>query len=332
VALTFGNVKHPPFQDRLIPDANNSAWNNLGQKTVEGVVWHRMIGDLAGTDGYFRAHAPGLTEYGVGVYAEGYDARYSDVAALDGVLYRWNDPLGFAHGTKGEANYVSPNRSPWASGPVLNPYGDGLAFLQYHNNDANAVNRNQTAIEIAGDYGMPLSDAAKRTIIALTAYWADQAEVPWDSFPIIPARGYSFVTWHNEYCGLDYKKCPGDVVMNNTDEMIAGVVDILKVAQTSGVTYQPPHPWPAWNGLDSGDFKALRRTVKVKRGGGAECYTRASRDLPRSGPNIPVNTLVPVIYAIKADDGSRWYVHEAGHRMPMTHFVEQFTYNLWSTA
>ena len=34
--MTFGNVPHPPFIDRLIPDIQNRAWDDLGSRNPAG--------------------------------------------------------------------------------------------------------------------------------------------------------------------------------------------------------------------------------------------------------------------------------------------------------
>ena len=127
VALTFGRVPHPPYQQRLI--TNSTAWNDLGKRTIRAVVWHRMYGTLWGTDTYFRNEAAGkaLTDYGVGVEA-------TDGAANAGVILQWNDPTG--------------RRSPWASGPVSNPIDDGAKFVALYG--TNGVNRDAVSIEISG--------------------------------------------------------------------------------------------------------------------------------------------------------------------------------------
>src|SRR3954469_10116121 len=52
--LVFGNVQHPPFIDRLIPDRQTSAWDDLGPRRPVGVCQHSMVGTLWGTDGWFR--------------------------------------------------------------------------------------------------------------------------------------------------------------------------------------------------------------------------------------------------------------------------------------
>jgi hypothetical protein len=302
MALTFGNVKHPAYTKHIIW---NQAWDDLGPRRNFGVVYHRMLGLLMGTEAYFEGGAAGLTHYGTGHPGD-----------HDGELRMWCDPL--------------TNRAPWASGRVIAPWGDGPAFVQKYG--ANAVNNDLIAIEISGGYDDPISDLTRDTVAALTAYWADQAKVPWDKYPLNPTTGLTYTYWHQEFTGPQEKICPGPVVMQATDDIIARTVAMLKAAQEQAVpTYPPPFTFPKSDGLDHDDFKALGRIVTVKRGGGAECRTRASKDSPFSHDPIPVDTKVPVIYIIKnQQDGSRWYCHKDGHRMPMTHFEETFSTNLWT--
>lgn len=44
MAVTFGKVQHPPFIDRLIPDAQTRAWDDLGRRRPVGVCQHSMVG------------------------------------------------------------------------------------------------------------------------------------------------------------------------------------------------------------------------------------------------------------------------------------------------
>ena len=243
--IQFGRVPHPAFQDRLIPDANNRAWNDLGPRHVKGVVYHRQLSPSNwGTDGYFRAVPPGgagacpepnsqfnwggcngLTDYGV-------DDETGDILM-------WNDPTGAAHPAVG----VSANRSPWASGPVRAPYGNGLAFLQDHGMDENVVNRDQASIEISGFYrdpvtgigqDEPISEACKDAVAALSAYFADQSGIPWHQYPTVPGKTYSFVRWHQEFTIGTGKICPGPDVMDATPDIVARTKEILRRHQTAG--------------------------------------------------------------------------------------------------
>ena len=38
MSITFGRLRTPPFRDRLMPDANTRAWDDLGQRKPVGVV------------------------------------------------------------------------------------------------------------------------------------------------------------------------------------------------------------------------------------------------------------------------------------------------------
>ena len=67
MAITFGRVPHPAYHNRLITTVEGVGSDNLGLRSVRGVVWHRMLGSLWNTDSYFRDPAVGaLTDYGIG--------------------------------------------------------------------------------------------------------------------------------------------------------------------------------------------------------------------------------------------------------------------------
>lgn len=226
--VTFGRVPHPFYQDRYI--SNSRAWDDLGQRGAKCVVWHRMYGTLWGTDGYFRGEAAGkaLTDYGVGVAA-------TDGANQAGVILRWNDPLG--------------RRAPWASGPVQNPIGDGAKFVNLYG--VNAVNRDGVSIEISGDGGTAFDAKARKAVVQLTAYYADQygkvlaakgKKFDYTTFPIIPSEdNRSFVCYHGEFYDGKRNSCPGAVVTAATDGMMQEITAILKEYQT-GAASEPAEP------------------------------------------------------------------------------------------
>ena len=210
--LVFGRVPHPEYHDRPIAKAEGAGQNNLGKRSVKGVVWHRMLGSLNGTDGFFRrGDVNALTDYGVGVES-------IDGSAFDGVIYRWNDPYGYQSG--------------WASGPVLAPWGDGVSFVRKYG--INGVNRDQVSIEISGQYATPLTEAARKSVVDLTAYFADQYGIPWNEFPVSRQDGFSFVRWHQEFTGPQEKVCPGAEVIRETDALMERVKQKLKRHQTGG--------------------------------------------------------------------------------------------------
>lgn len=49
--MAKGLIPLPGMQDRIIPDSQNRAWDNLGQRVCRGVVLHRQLGGNWGTDG-----------------------------------------------------------------------------------------------------------------------------------------------------------------------------------------------------------------------------------------------------------------------------------------
>lgn len=220
--MTPGLIPEAGYADRLIPDANNSAWDNLGQRVVRGVTLHRMLGSLEGTDTYFRNGAAGLTDMGA--------------KASSDLVYRWNDETGKGH------QGISANRAPWASGPYrATAYGDGLKFTNKYG--VNAVNRDRRSLEIDGFYGDPWSQASMQEYAQTTAHDAHNYGITWEQFPHSPKDDCSFICWHNEFCGTDYKECPGSVVMSQTDTFIGIVKGIMKAAQQGKVT-QPGEPAP----------------------------------------------------------------------------------------
>jgi hypothetical protein len=239
-ALVFGNIKHPPFVDRLVTDAQNGAWDPLGPRKVLGVAQHTMVGSLWGTDSWFRrgAASNGLTDYGIGGASDGPD--------YDGVIFRWNDPTGKSSGTKGQANYVSPNRWPWASGPTNGLEGDGTAFVNKYG--SNAVNGYLVSIERSdgGNPDTPPSAKYLESFAQLMAYYADLAQCPYDTFPILPVSGLTFHYWHLEF---STRTCPNPAVTATVDQTQDRVREILKAGQTQGVTPPVPEPVPP----DTGD-------------------------------------------------------------------------------
>jgi hypothetical protein len=304
-ALVFGRVPHPPYVDRLILKPEGVGWDNLGKRTPRGIVLHRMIGSLQGTDSWFRRpEVKSLTDYGVGVAA-------TDGAKLAGTIYRWNDPRGI--------------RSGWASGPARAPWGDGKIFVAAHG--INAVNRDLVSCEISGEYGTPLDSLSFAAIASLIAYWADQYSVPWESFPRIPAEGRSFVLWHNQFTGRDYKECPGAIVMDQTDELVAAARAILQKHQQSAPpapdpspSYVSPGPIPKDDGRDHDmngiKFYAIKRIVAARAGARFRQY--ASTSAPETRAPARDGEEFWVGWAVRSSDGDWWWAtHPRGSRVRM---------------
>lgn len=253
--LVFGQVKHPPFVDRLIPDAETGAWNDLGHREPYGVCQHSMIGTLLGTDSWFRrgSASNGLTDYGIG--------GDSDGPSYDGVIYRWNDPLGKSH------SGISRDRAGWANGGSDGLEGDGPLFVRTFGIDA--INRNLVSIERSdgGDTNHPVSPKQFTGIVSLTAHWFDYAKVPYTKYPLNPRFGVVTHLLHLEFATKD---CPFPPVYNRIDEIQDAVRGLLKAGQTHTEgdpipPVEPPSPdhdaYP--NGWSAEDLK--KRFGRLKR-------------------------------------------------------------------
>lgn len=220
-SVTYGNVKHPPYWDRTIPNSENMAWDDLGQRRAVGVCQHSMVGSLSGTDGWFRrgAASTGLTDYGIGGSTDG---------ANDGVIYKWNNPIG--------------RRAGWANGGSNGLEGDGPLFVRTLG--VNAINRDLVSIERSdgGDTTTPMSPKQFEAICALTAYWFDQAEVPYDLFPVHPK--FDIVT-HLLHFEFATKTCPHHPVTSRIDEIQNRIRAILKAGQSAGTEPTVPPVIPA---------------------------------------------------------------------------------------
>jgi hypothetical protein len=306
---TFGHVPMPTYHSRPIYKPDGAGQNNLGKRSVKGVVWHRILGSLNGTDTYFRrSDVNALTDYGVGVLT-------TDGKTFDGVIYQWNDPRGYQSG--------------WASGPVSGAYGDGLAFVEKYG--VNAVNRDQVSIEISGHQKTPLSEPSRDAIAALTAYYADQYGIPWDVFPIAPQDGFSFVRWHQEFTRGTGKLCPFDVVIAETNDLIERTRAILKKHQTANVTepvtpdpevYARPitHPWLAPEEAAKGIDRMIRKTnvyyfpqvyTAIEE---TPRYQNAGKDSAFIGPPIEVGTEFRADYCFRSS-GISWVLTPYGTRV-----------------
>lgn len=303
--MTKNLIPLPQFEDRLILDSQNDAWDNLGQRTVKGFVLHRMLGSLTGTDQYFRQHAGGLTDYGTD--------------NLTGKIYRWNDPLGLPHPG------VSANRSGWASGRYNvngDAYGDGRAFVVKYG--LNGINRDQVSWEIDGFYGDPWSDTAMKIAAIACAHYAHNYGIPWDKFPIAPQDGFSFVRWHQEFTGPAEKLCPGAVVMNQTSAWIEIVRVVMKAAQTDGgvLVYASRKPIPpplVSHATGTAYLIAAPQTLTLTKRVTPRQYA-GNMEEP-TGPDLVAGDHMDIAYVVKASDGNIWAITKLGDRIPISAFA-----------
>lgn len=261
MAITYGNVPQFGFIDRYIAEKREGfGWDNLGRRRPLWVTLHRMVGNLWGTDGYFRdPTVSSITDYGIGIAAVSGEKNA-------GVILRWNDPYGV--------------RSGWASGPVSAPYGDGLKAVQKYG--INGVNRFGVSIEGDGT-DQPFDAFAWGELVHFIAYWADQAKVPYTSFPLNPETGFSFVIFHEEFTYGTGKRCPFPWLKAAVQRLIDDVQAFLmkyQAIETTGGIVEKPTPIPATTPIGSVARQTVRTIKNVLAREAPSTAARVVMDLP----------------------------------------------------
>lgn len=221
--MTNGLIPLPPTIARIIDvsrrcTGDRRGWDDLGNRTIRGVVLHRSQGSWDGNIGHFASHCPGaLTDL--------------QVHHVDGRMMR------FVRLADPPASIRSP--SGWANGRVEGAYGDGKAFVDRYGVDA--VNRDLESCEITGYFAQPgettredpVGDACWATLAQWIASRAHDYGIAWETFPAIPNEGNrSFVIWHQEFTIGTGKVCPGKAVMDGTPALIERTKAIMREAQT----------------------------------------------------------------------------------------------------
>ena len=310
MTITFGRVPQPSMITAIVDKAYDGAgYDSCKPRVCVGAVIHIWDGYLLGST---EAEKIDYAHDFFSIGGERHDNALVDfVVTKGGTIGYLNDPFG--------------TRRPWANGwgdegPGLE--GDGIAFVQKFG--AYGTNFNLASIEHEARCGEALTPAQFEASARLQAWLFDHAKVAWNTFPLNTIYGVVTSLWHSEFAKKD---CPCQAVRNQTAALHARIVEILKQYQEAP-EFPAVYAFPKPDGFDHGDFKALVRRVKVRRGSGAECYQRASKDSPKTRDNFGVGSIIPIIYWVKDNTGSRWYVHEEGHRMPMSHFHEQFSYEV----
>lgn len=303
--VVFGRVPYPAVIASHLPASNPWVKTSGAPDVPEAVVWHRMVGTFRGTDGWFHG-GNAATCYGIGCAA-------TDGQADAGRIFEWIAP---GSGWYGES-----------SGPVSAPYGDGLALV--NKVGVSNVNRVSKAIEVSGDYDTPLDEACRAAIVSMTAYWADQAHIPHDQFPIVPGEDRSYVVWHQEITIGSGKVCPGRVLMYETPALIARVAAVLKHYQVDESKPVPKPPeyaeseLPEWwedalaQSHPSDATEGGRRYWVMRRNFEAVASTRrlasVKKGAKKSGPSVAVREKVFGERLVQGDDGKAYVLTNDGH-------------------
>lgn len=313
--LQFGRVPKFGYIDRVAQMARKPegvGWNNLGKRAPKGIVLHRMIGTLWGTDGYFAMPSTqALTDFGFGVAS-------IDGANNAGVILQWADPLGY--------------RSGWASGPVSAPYGDGKRFVDKYG--INAVNRDLISLEGSGYETTPVDDVAWQEIVHFCAYWADQMRIPYNS-RVNPATGINYLYFHEEFTIGTGKTCPFSVIKALINRLYNDIAAFLEPYQTGAVgapqppvpvppvetpQYAPPVPIAALAEYSDWEPDTMRAVVtaeghdfvfvndEVRASRKTPRLQHAALDANRIGPDIAQGETFPVRWLFEAKDGRHYYL------------------------
>ena len=168
----YKRVPHPPFIDLPVskPAGGGYGYTQIpaGSRKIVGVMNHETQG--RGSGQWYRDF------FSCPSGARCSDALVDYLITRDGTIYRYNNPRG--------------NKSPWANGGPLGLEGDGPAF--YSRFGASGVNNALISIEHESLNGENWTDAQVRSSGLLNAYWHDQDDQDWESYPYVPR--YSCVT------------------------------------------------------------------------------------------------------------------------------------------
>lgn len=312
--IIFGKVPHPEFIRHILAPGVRKAGDGWDAGPYQpgprkGVVRHRMVGSLYGTDSWFRNPGTGLTHYGVGVGA-------IDGPDHDGEIIQWVDP--------------NSRVAPWASGKWQRAGEEGMGDLLVEKYGVGAINGALFAIEVSGQYDTKVSDKAIESIAQLQAYWADQAKIPWDKYPLNPVTGLGFEYKHDDF--QNEKPCPGSALKAVFPDITRRTKAILKHYQESEVAPIRPKPlgFPAYDGRDKRTGKTTWHAIsrQVHAGpNGAHGLAWAGTGAPKTVPLIPAKKLIKVLYKVKAGNGKWYWVDKDGNRIVESEIVEKVNFD-----
>lgn len=201
--VTFGRVPQPSnYAEIIIAPGVNTAFDYLGARKPRGLVLHRMLGTLIGTNSYFQGEARfrACTDFGIGKGADGRRGR----------VIRWTKPgAGIA---------------PWASGPADGIDGDGTAFWNAYKSDpigASVFNRDCESFEIEGQYLDPVPADDYQALVEALSWRADGwLRIPYWQWPR-NNDGVHCLLGHSEV--TDQKECAGAKVYAIVGKLIVDV-------------------------------------------------------------------------------------------------------------
>ena len=276
--------------------------NYLGARRLDGLCFHRAQG--YGAAGWLsRPDVAGLTDL--------------VIHPTSGSMVRINQITG-----------TSSDMSGWAQGPYRAQMAsaDGKAFVAAHGNNPNSINMHLESIEVEGWYDDPVGEACKANLVQWTASRAHDDGIQWDQFPLRDS-GLTILFGHREFCGTDYKLCPGSVVWTFVNgELIDRVQAMLKKAQTGSTPTPAPiyrkatipavlkaEPLAQMATLNGKTLTLVNRSYVATKP--TPCHVAASRTSAKTRKDMTVGEDAFLVYVFDAG-GEQWALSKYGSRIP----------------
>jgi hypothetical protein len=324
--MTKGLIPMPPLEDhivdvglRCLDDWDEAArtgrgYDNLGLRRIDALYVHRSNGTWTSNINTFDSACPGaLTDLQID-HEDGRMMRF----------VRLNPPGQDADGPSG-----------WANGAASDPIGDAAKLIAKHGGQRSAVNQFAESCEVTGFFGAggdtEISEAARDTIARWFASRAHDYGIPWDSFPIIPDEGRSFIVGHRESRGGGDHDCPGNflwsLIGTKDADLMLRARAIMKAAQAQPTTpvfaKRTPIPGPVKERVLNGRLYLVstprRRTLLID----AAQYAGpdASPENLASDTKLKAGKTVTVPYVVAGTDGTLFLASESGTHLRAAAFV-----------
>ena len=306
--MTKGRIPMPAMDVALATrKVDGVGMNLLGPRRLDGLCFHRAQG--FGAAGWLsRPDVGGLTDLVIHPVS-GYMVRINEITGTN------RDMSGWAQG---------PYRAQMAS-------DDGKAFVAAHGNNPNSINMHLESIEVEDFYDAPVGELCKKKLTQWTASRAHDDGIQWDQFPIRNS-GITFIFGHREFCGTDYKLCPGSVLWSFINgELIDRVRAMLKTAQEGAVAAPAPvyrkatipavlkaEPLAQMATLNGKTLTLVNQSYVATQP--TPCHVAASRTSAKTRRDMSVNEDTTIVYTFNAG-GEDWGLSRYGSRIPMRHMT-----------
>lgn|GEM_PF-6998891 len=286
--------------------------NRLGPRQLDGVCLHRAQGH-GSVAWLLNPTVKGLTDW---VISEKSDATMTQINFITG---------------------TDRDLSGWAQGPYRAHAASkrGRDFVARHNGNPNSTNTDLESIEIMGFYPDAVSEETWNDVVQWIASRAHDDGIPYHQFPF-RNDGSEFVYGHRDFCGVDYKPCPGSVVWEwmatRMIPMVRGVMRRYQEVVTPAEpvpTYAKPAaiPWNlgselGWQDLNGVDVYAFNGQATALRQVPPRAW--ASDAAPPTGKSIRKGAKAEIRGVFQTPSGTEWFLMPDGSRIRAAAFDTDF--------